>query len=87
MPERDQMMVEILTYFLRRPDAEDSLEGIAAWRQVEPAVMRAVLDDAVKRQLLVMRRTPNGGTLYRVNEGKAEEARRLIGHLPGNVSG
>jgi len=79
MTEQAQLVLDILTYFLQRPEAEDSLEGIAAWKQADPVTVRAAISDAVNRQLLIVQRASDGRTLYRLNPEKREEVRRLTG--------
>jgi hypothetical protein len=39
---REQVAKEVLAYFLRNPEAADSLTGIARWRLMEEFVQRSV---------------------------------------------
>jgi len=71
---------EILSYFVRNPQAADNLEGIARWRLLNEFITRQV--DETQRALLwlvakgYLRETSAAGTglIYRLNPDKADEA-------------
>lgn len=71
---------EILSYFLRNPQAADNLEGIARWRLLSEAIHRTVEDTRsalewlVKQDVIVKRSTGSEPlfSLNRKNEAQAE---------------
>ena len=70
MSNEDQMTRDILEYFSQHPDAEDSLDGIAAWRQESNDSTQVLIDELVKQGLLLVRRSSDGKRLYRLNPDK-----------------
>jgi hypothetical protein len=82
MAEGDQLVLDILKHFLQSPEAEDSLEGISSWKQADPVTARAALNDVVNRQLLTVRRSSDGRTLFRLNPEKSEEVRHMAAPPP-----
>jgi hypothetical protein len=42
--DQPQLARDILSYFVRNPQAADTLEGVARWRLLEEAVYRSVED-------------------------------------------
>ncbi len=77
MGTQDPLVCEILAYFSQNPDAEDTLGGIAAWRQQSIPSTRAAIDEMVRRRLLLARETSDGKTLYRINPEKQDRTRRV----------
>jgi hypothetical protein len=84
---------EILSYFVRNPQAADNLEGIARWRLLHEFVTRKV--DETQRALTwlvakgYLRGTSTAGTglIYTLNPDKAEEACELIAASKTGVPG
>jgi hypothetical protein len=85
---------EILSYFLRNPEAVDNLMGIAQWRLMEESVRRSVeTTEAALKWLVsegyVCEETRLGtGRLFQFNDAKRQEAELFlcsqIGPNPGN---
>ncbi len=81
---------EILAYFLRNPQAIDSLEGVARWRlqgerirqQVNDA--SAALDWLVERGFLQKISSPLATPVYRLNEANRSAVERF---LEGSANG
>jgi len=80
---------EILDYFLRNPQATDSLEGIARWRLLEERVHRNVeeINEAlgwlVAEGYLLRELVRDSDTIFRLNVGKAAQAERLLAKSGG----
>jgi|SRR3984885_6581203 hypothetical protein len=76
---------EILSYFLRNPQAADSLEGVTRWRLLEERVHRELentdraLGWLVTHGYLVRLSSPWTGSVYRLNEENRPEAERFMG--------
>ena len=76
--------MDILNYFIRHPNAADSIEGIARWRLLDELAHRKVreTDRAVRwlvdRGFLVERPVPGGQSILCLNPEKAGEAVRLL---------
>lgn len=83
---------DVLSYFLRNPDAADSLEGVARWRLLEEALHRSLaqVERAVRwlveQGFLVRDERAGAGTLYRLNLARRDDARRLLGRSAGAVA-
>ncbi|HXI27440.1 MAG TPA: hypothetical protein VNG89_03435 [Vicinamibacterales bacterium] len=86
MPRRPRLTKEILSYFLRHPDAADDLEGVAHWRLLEEAIHRRIdetreaLDWLVSEGLLSETRTAQG-PLFSLNPVNREQAETLISSI------
>ncbi len=92
MPRRQRRGVpakakEVLRYFLRTPQAADTLEGVARWRLIEETVHRDVHEvDAALRWLVdqgFLVEQPAAGLplVFRINVEKAAEAEQILGEL------
>lgn len=74
---------DILRYFLRNPQASDSLEGVVKWRLVEEDVHRTVQATRCALQLLVDKgyllehRSAVAGESFALNLQKRHEAERF----------
>jgi hypothetical protein len=75
---------EILSYFMRNPQAVDNLEGIVRWRLPSEVVhrkieeTRAALGWLVERGLLLETQLPGAGPVFRLNPEKIAEAQRVL---------
>lgn len=75
---------EILSYFLRNPEAADNLVGIARWRLLEEAVHRTVAaTESALRWLIAqgyLQEVPVQGTetIFQLNPEKREEAELFL---------
>ena len=75
---------EILNYFLRNPDATDTLEGVARWRLLEEQVHRTVDETAAALAFLVahgyLQEVPISGAnkAFRLDPERVVEAARFL---------
>ncbi len=78
---------QILSYFLRNPQAADSLEGVARWRLLDERVHHAfeetdrALNYLVSRGFLTEDSTPLSGRIFRLNVEKRSEAEHFLTQL------
>jgi hypothetical protein len=78
-----ESLKELLNYFLRNPDAADTLEGIVRWRLIEERVRRGVEEvDQVLAWLVetgcVLRELRGRDVIFRFNKSRSAEAARLM---------
>jgi len=76
---------KILQYFLRNPQAADTLEGIAQWRLFDrsPGSLeqtREALTRLVSLDLVIEEHAVNRTTVFRLNPRNLHRAERLIAH-------
>lgn len=75
---------EILRYFLRNPEAADSLEGIARWRLLDETIHRNLeeiaqaLEWLVAQGFLLELRTAASGRVFRLKEEKRADAEGFL---------
>ena len=75
---------EILNYFVRNPDATDTLEGVARWRLLEEQVHRTVDETAAALAFLVahgyLQEVPTSGAnkVFRLAPERVAEAARFL---------
>ena len=75
---------EILSYFLRNPDAVDSFDGIARWRLLEDIARRSVaatesgLNWLIEQGYLKQEVVPGGRKVFSLNAGMRESAEHLV---------
>jgi len=80
---------EILSYFLRNPEAADNLVGIARWRLLEEAVHRTVAATESALRWLIARgylqEVPVQGKerIFQLNPEKREEAELFLKDMEG----
>jgi hypothetical protein len=83
---------EILHYFLRHPQAADTLEGIVRWRLLEEAIHRDIEETAQALEWLVSEgylkeiSTPHSNRIYCLNHEEVTRAERFLSHGTGSVS-
>jgi hypothetical protein len=81
-----------LSYFVRNPQAVDSLEGVARWRLLDEAVHFRVsatheaLLWLVERGLLRQSQGPGLQTVFWLDPDQKEEAERLLADLTAQSS-
>jgi hypothetical protein len=81
---RPELTTEILNYFLRNPQAADSLEGVASWRLQGERIWQqvndagAALDLLVEQGFLLKLCSPVSPPLYRLNEAKRSEVEHFL---------
>src|SRR6266542_2047859 len=82
-PDR-AMASEILIYFLRNPQAADSLEGVARWRLMDEVIRRkldeteAALEWLVAEGYLTTSTSPGGTTTFRLNPNPTKDIRQFL---------
>ncbi len=75
---------EILAYLNERPEAQDTVEGIAQWWLLERRIfhqvsmVRQALTDLVKEGLVLERTGLDSNTRYQLNLERREEIRKLL---------
>jgi hypothetical protein len=75
---------EILEYFLRNPNAADSLEGIARWRLLEQVIHRTIVETEgalkwlVEEGYLIAVEQRRSRPLFRLNPEKHLAAGKLL---------
>jgi hypothetical protein len=83
---------EILSYFLRNPEAADNLVGIARWRLLEEVVHRTVAaTEGALRWLIAqgyLQEVPVQGPehIFQLNPEKREEAELFLKDMEGPAS-
>ncbi len=85
---REEIAREILSYFLRHPDAADSFDGIARWRLLEDIVRRSLaateegLKWLIEQGYLKQEPVPSGKPIFSLNTSKRKEAEEFVGEHP-----
>jgi hypothetical protein len=81
-----ELVKDILRYFLDHPDASDSVEGIGGWwstgRSPRPTApqLREALNRLAIRGFLIMTARPGTGQRFRLNAVKRREAEEFLRH-------
>jgi hypothetical protein len=81
------MAREILNYFMRNPQAADTLEGVARWRLMDEVIRRrldetgTVLEALVARGYLTRSVSPGGIATFSLNQERVSEAREFLASL------
>lgn len=76
----ESVALEIIRYFLQRPDAADTLEGIARWRLMQQTIDRTIEETLAAVRLLIERgqieemRLAGGAIVFRLLRDKATDA-------------
>ena len=80
---KSQISREILYYLTAHPDAQDTLEGIAAWWLLEQKIKHTTaeveksLSELVDKGFIVECKRENSHTYYRINRSKYEEIKAI----------
>jgi hypothetical protein len=75
----------VLSYFVRYPEAADTLEGVARWRLLDELARRTVEETAsavkwlVAQGLLTESMPPGSAPVYALNKARMAEAKQLVG--------
>jgi hypothetical protein len=81
-PTACDVIRQVLGYFLRYPDASDSLEGITHWRLAEERIHRAVEETRTALDWLVeegfLAEEPAAPPIYRLNRDVQERAAKFL---------
>ena len=86
-PLNCEMAGEILNYFMRNPQAADTLEGVARWRLMDEVIRRkldeteAVLECLVARGYLTRSISPGGIATFSLDSERVGEARQFLASL------
>ncbi len=86
-PLNRDMAREILNYFIRNPQAADTLEGVARWRLMDEVIRRkldetsTVLEGLVARGYLTRSISPGGIATFSLNPERVDEARQFLASL------
>jgi hypothetical protein len=81
------MVREVLGYFLRHPQAADTLEGVARWRLQAETVERTVdeIQEAlrwlVQLGFLCEHRTPGSAPIFTLEKSRTPEAEQLLSEV------
>jgi hypothetical protein len=79
-----EMAREILRYFVRNPQAADSLEGVARWRLMDEVIRRkldeteAALKWLVAQGYLTSSISPGGTVTFSLNPKPAKDIRQFL---------
>jgi hypothetical protein len=83
----DEIAEDVLSYFLRNPQAADNLEGIARWRLLSEAIHRTVEQTSQVLEWLVSQgvllKVTAGGSepVYCLNRGRRADAEALLAKM------
>jgi hypothetical protein len=86
----NEIVEDVLSYFLRHPQAADNLEGIARWRLLSESIHRTVEQTGQVLEWLVnqgvlLKLTPGGSDpVYCLNRGRKAEAEALLAKILRN---
>jgi hypothetical protein len=82
-----KMVREVLEYFLRHPQAADTLEGVARWRLQAETIERTVgeTDEAlrwlVQQGFLCEHRKPGSAPIFALDGSRKSQAERLLSEV------
>ncbi len=80
-----EVVRQILSYFLRNPEAADSLEGVARWRLLEEQVHRSVQQTEAALKWLVSQgyleevEVAGSTQIFRLSSKHRNDAAKLVG--------
>jgi hypothetical protein len=75
---------DVLGYFLRHPEAADTLEGVARWRLMQERIQQSVeevaqaLEWLVVEGLLLVESAQGADPVFRLSREKASEAEKFV---------
>lgn len=81
---------QVLGYFVRNPEAVDSLEGITRWRLLEETIHQQVkatqeaINWLVERGVLEQKQGPGLPPLFSLDPAHKDDAERLLAELARN---
>jgi hypothetical protein len=86
MTRNPRLAKEVLSYFVRYPDATDDLEGVAHWRLVQEAIHRGIDDTREALEWLVSagflrQHSTTKGPLFSLNTENCEKAESFLASL------
>lgn len=88
VPNKAQITRDVLSYLSEHTEAQDTLEGVVEWWLLEQKISRhttevkEVLDDLVKKELIIARQGKDTRLHYRVNRLKADAIVSLLQQKP-----
>jgi hypothetical protein len=83
----DEIAEDVLSYFLRNPQAADNLEGVARWRLLGEAIHRTVeetsqvLESLVSQGLLLKIGAHSSDPVYCLNWARKSDAQTALAEL------
>jgi hypothetical protein len=83
----DEIAEDVLSYFLRNPQAADNLEGVARWRLLSEAIHRTVeetsqvLESLVSQGLLLKIGAGGSDPVYCLNWARKTDAEAALAEL------
>jgi hypothetical protein len=83
----DEIAEDVLSYFLRNPQAADNLEGVARWRLLSEAIHRTVeetsqvLESLVSQGLLLKMGAGGADPVYCLNWARRADAEARLSNL------
>jgi hypothetical protein len=86
----DEIAEDVLSYFLRNPQAADNLEGIARWRLLSEVIHRSVeqtsqvLEWLVSQGILLKVTAGCSEPVYCLNRGRKADAEALLAKMLGS---
>jgi len=81
---KHEVELDILVYFLKNPDAKDTLKGIVDWWLLETYVIKQfslvkkALSDLVNQRLIIETQNISAQPHYQVNKEKIQEIQKRI---------
>jgi hypothetical protein len=86
LPDRSQILRELLAYLEKYPDAQDTLDGILQdWLsgrrdRYTPTLVHEVVKDLVLEGTLLEEKRPDSSAVYRLNLAKRDKMQKLSKH-------
>jgi hypothetical protein len=84
--KKSEVSDAILSYLLKHPDAQDTLEGIVEWWLVahmietRTNVVKEAIADLISRQFLLEDQGKDLRPRYRINRSRVEEIKTVLEH-------
>jgi hypothetical protein len=89
---KHEIGLEILAYFLKNPDAKDTLRGIVDWWLLETyirkqyALVKKALSELVNQELIIEVQNTSAQPLYQINKEKIQEIQERLKDRPQSSS-
>ncbi|MFQ6112504.1 MAG: hypothetical protein ACE5NG_00280 [bacterium] len=82
----------VLNYFVKRPSAIDTLQGIAEWWILKEHIhytvekISSALDLLVSKGFVIVKQYNNQEKYYKLNQEKLKEIKKALKEMEGNLS-